>query len=137
MGEPILILDLAKSMIHLSGFQPYIRGDDSLNSEPASEQIEIVFSSLRAGEKLYEELYFDDEEMLETSHSKVRAAYHRPHSPGEVRQTIEELRQVTNASDVDVRIKLKELVPDYQLPAKSAPEIPPSVKIRRADERVG
>ena len=123
MGEQIPVINLARDMIRLSGLR--------------SDAIEIQQVGIRPGEKLYEELYFDDEEMLETSHPKVRAAYHRPHAPAEVRQTMEELRLVTNASDVDVRIKLRELVPDYRPPAKSIPEISSSIKIPSADEMVG
>ena len=60
MGEPIKILDLAKDMINLSGLQV--------------GEIDIKFTGLRIGEKLYEELLADDEETKPTSHTKIRIA---------------------------------------------------------------
>jgi len=58
MGEPVKILDLAKRMIKLSGFEPDI-------------DIKIVYTGLRPGEKLYEELLSDDTRTLPTSHEKI------------------------------------------------------------------
>ena len=60
MGAPIKILDLAKDMINLSGLQ--------------GGEIDIKFTGLRAGEKLYEELLADDEKTKPTSHTKIRIA---------------------------------------------------------------
>lgn len=59
MGKPIRILDLARSMIHLSGYQPYIRGEHEPDSDASIEKMEIVISNLRPGEKLFEELLLD------------------------------------------------------------------------------
>lgn len=61
MGEPVRILDLAEELIRLSGLTPY-------------EDIEIVFTGLRPGEKLYEELLIDGEEIRPTCHQKIRIA---------------------------------------------------------------
>ena len=61
MGDPVKILDLAKNMIRLSGFKP-------------GEDIEIVFTGLRPGEKLYEELLTDSEEVNVTKHKKIFTA---------------------------------------------------------------
>jgi len=58
MGEPVKILDLAKRMIKLSGFEPDI-------------DIKIIYTGLRPGEKLYEELLSDDAKTLPTSHEKI------------------------------------------------------------------
>ena len=58
MGEPIKIIDLANQMINLSGFN--------------KDEIDIVFTGLRSGEKLYEELLYDEETTVKTSQQKLR-----------------------------------------------------------------
>ena len=73
MGPPVLILDLAKSMIRLSGYQPYLAEENNGISNPSSDQIEINFSKLRPGEKLYEELLIEDTAMS-TSHPRIKKA---------------------------------------------------------------
>ncbi|MES2772423.1 MAG: nucleoside-diphosphate sugar epimerase/dehydratase [Pseudomonadota bacterium] len=60
MGNPVKIADLARDMIHLSGF--------------STEEIEVVFTGLRPGEKLFEELLANDEESIATPHPKLRMA---------------------------------------------------------------
>ena len=100
MGESIKIVDLAYDMVRLSGLNP--------------DDIEIEFSGMRPGEKLYEELYCDDEEMLPTSHPKVFAAYHRPYDPNEVRVEIGELLECVHDGSETLTQKLKQLVPEYQ-----------------------
>jgi FlaA1/EpsC-like NDP-sugar epimerase len=61
MGEPIRILDLAHDLIRLHGFEP-------------NKTMPVVFTGIRPGEKLYEELAYDSEELNETSHPKIRSA---------------------------------------------------------------
>ncbi len=105
MGEQVRIADLARDLIRLSGV-------------PA-DTIEIKYIGIRPGEKLYEELYFDEERSLETSHPKLRAAYHRPYSVAEVLASIHDLEALLDATDAEVREKLMQIVPEFK-PAISA-----------------
>ena len=101
MGEPVKILDLAKDMIRLAGLP--------------ENSIEIQFTGLRPGEKLYEELYFDAETTLETEHPKLRAALHRPFPIEQVKKQIDTLcTLLDNVSQTDLRNCLKEYVPEYK-----------------------
>ncbi len=99
MGEQVKIVDLARDLIRLSGLPTHA--------------IEIVYSGVRPGEKLYEELYFDDEKHLPTQHPKVMAAYHRPVELADVRQTLEELQALMNGEPGPLLEKLKEVVVEY------------------------
>jgi FlaA1/EpsC-like NDP-sugar epimerase len=101
MGEPVRIVDLAKDLIRLSGLSP--------------EDVEITFTGPRPGEKLFEELYFEDERTSLTSHPKLRMAYHRAESLDDVCRAIAELRRVADASRQDLVRKLREIVPEYGL----------------------
>ncbi|MEN6451577.1 MAG: nucleoside-diphosphate sugar epimerase/dehydratase [Thermoguttaceae bacterium] len=120
MGEPVRIVDLARDMIRLSGLP--------------ENAIEISFTGIRPGEKLYEELYFDDEQTLPTSHPKLRAAYHRPYSLAEVRRAIAQLERLVNEPEEVIRRKLREIVPDFNPPfdAGERPEAPVLLDARAA-----
>ena len=100
MGEQVLVVDLAKDLIRLSGLP--------------LEAIDIVYTGARPGEKLCEQLYFDSEQLLETSHPKLQAAYHRPYAVNEVRDLIDQLFPFINGTNDEIKNKLKELVPEYQ-----------------------
>jgi FlaA1/EpsC-like NDP-sugar epimerase len=102
MGEPVKIVELAKSMIRLSGFKP-------------DEDIEIVFTGLRPGEKLYEELLTHTEEVNHTKHKKIFAA--RVDRPDEyllnnLLNTVRNAERVYSDSEV-VRL-LKNVVPEFR-----------------------
>ena len=102
MGESVRIVDLAKDLIRLSGLPEHA--------------IEVAFTGVRPGEKLFEELYFEDEETLPTKHPKLRAAYHRPYTLAEVQQAIAELQTLLHDSPDKLRKKLMEIVPEYTPP---------------------
>jgi FlaA1/EpsC-like NDP-sugar epimerase len=113
MGESVRIVDLARDLIRLSGLQP--------------DDIEIVFTGLRPGEKLFEELYFADEEMQPTPHPKVFVAYHRPFALAHVRKAINELIAVSHEDAQTLRNKIKEIVPEYECPDAPQPAQPEEV----------
>ncbi len=113
MGDPVKIVDLARDMIRLSGL--------SLND------IEIRITGVRPGEKLYEELYQDEETTLPTPHPKLRVAYHRPESRQEVLDLIAELAPLVDEPDRVIVQRLQELTPEYippQAPKADPDEVP-------------
>jgi FlaA1/EpsC-like NDP-sugar epimerase len=105
MGEPIKIVDLARDLIRLSGLP--------------EDSIEISFVGPRPGEKLYEELYFHDEQTLATSHPKLRAACHRAYDLAEVCETLSALRELIHAPEGVIRKKLHNLVREYSEEAEN------------------
>ena len=101
MGEPVRIQDLARNLILLSGLKPDI-------------DIQIKFTGLRPGEKLYEELGGLEEDTLPTRHSKIRIFTGSRTSPDKISRCLEELRRATEARDAaGVVLALKELAPEY------------------------
>ena len=123
MGEPVRILDLATSMIRLSGFIP-------------GEDIDIQFSGLRPGEKLYEELQLDCERILPTPHRKIMRFCSKAPTPQEMSRWLERMRILLVRGDGHaLREHMLLLVPEYQgctIPPKSAPA---TEKLRLATAR--
>ncbi|KXS33254.1 MAG: Polysaccharide biosynthesis protein CapD [Candidatus Gallionella acididurans] len=99
MGEPVKIVDLAKDLIHLSGF--------------TEDEIKIEFTGLRPGEKLYEELLADNEDTLPTPHHKLRIAQARQADAAWLEQLLKWV-SATVMEDDAVRAALKLWVPEYQ-----------------------
>ena len=101
MGEPVRIVDLARRMIQLSGLE-------------AGRDIEIIYSGLRPGEKLYEELLGYDETHSPTHHSKIRIARPLTVSFQDTRETILELRKMLPTGDREGMVGLlKAVIPEY------------------------
>jgi FlaA1/EpsC-like NDP-sugar epimerase len=99
MGEPVKIVDLAYDMIRLS--------------EPTDDEIKIVYTGLRPGEKLFEELLADDEHTRPTPHPKLRIAKAREVDASFVDSVATWLYQERIPDDSDVRRDLKRWVPEY------------------------
>ena len=107
MGEPVKIVDLAKRMIHLSGFS---HKDES---NPVGD-IEIRFSGLRPGEKLYEELLIGDN-TLPTSHARIMRASEDALCWDELEPLLFELEAAVKAENSDaIRALLKKAVPEFE-----------------------
>jgi FlaA1/EpsC-like NDP-sugar epimerase len=102
MGEPVKIVDLATQMIELSGYR-------------AGEDIEIQFSGLRPGEKLFEELSHHKEQLLETGHPKIFRFVSQPADLSQIENFLSQLYpQLYTASPGDLKLTIKELVPEYR-----------------------
>lgn len=101
MGNPVKIVDLAKEMITLAGFK-------------LDQEIKIEFTGLRPGEKLFEELFFDDEHTIPTSHEKVRIAKSRKCHP-DLDKLILYLTELPENSPKNIFVEiLKTIVPEFK-----------------------
>ena len=101
MGKPVKILDLAKNIIRLSGFTP-------------DREIKIVFSGLRPGEKLYEELLNDKERTVATHHPKILIAKVRDYPFNEVSDMIDGLLEPYHQGDHRTVVRMmKQIIPEY------------------------
>jgi FlaA1/EpsC-like NDP-sugar epimerase len=110
MGEPVRIVDLAQDMIRLSGLR-------------VGEDIEIQFTGVRPGEKLFEELHIDDETHLPTDHANIRVAASRPGPPQQVGRALARLRLCADHANDQVVRCLREIVPHFRPPrATGAPQ---------------
>ena len=102
MGQPVKILDLAESMVRLSGFEPY-------------KDIDIIETGLRPGEKLYEELLVNKDEMTKTSNEKIFIETDTVPSREEIASALEKLKAACDTCDDEtVRRTLQEIVPSFR-----------------------
>ena len=101
MGEAVKIVNLARDLIRLCGF--------------SEEQVQIVYTGLRPGEKLYEELLADDETTTRTLHPKLRIAKARTTPDALLEELLPWLTQRRIPSDDEVRRELRKWVPEYQV----------------------
>jgi FlaA1/EpsC-like NDP-sugar epimerase len=102
MGEPVKIVELATQMIELSGYR-------------AGEDIEIQFSGLRPGEKLYEELSHQKERLKETGHPKIFRFVSQPSDLSQVEVFLSRLqRQLDNAEPSEIKRSIQRFVPEYR-----------------------
>ena len=101
MGESVKIVDLARELITLSGFRP-------------DEDIEIRFSGMRPGEKLFEELSIEGEDMQPTRHPKIGVWQNIPMDRDSLYARIDELISIAPSQNHDLVVKgIKKLIPEY------------------------
>ncbi len=101
MGEPVKILDLAEKLTRLSGFKPY-------------EDIDIVFSGLRPGEKLTEELLTNEENSIPTHHPKITKAKIQEFKYEQVNEAISQLiLSLDKVDNMCIVTQMKQIVPEY------------------------
>ena len=112
MGEPVKIVDIAETLISLSGLRPH-------------EDIPIVFTGLQDGEKLSEELHGSGETLEPIAGTKLRKV-RLPHEPTEVmREALDLCHQVASLAPEEIKARLRVLVPEYE----PAPTAPPAGKL--------
>ena len=105
MGKPVKIYDLARKMIYLSGLKP-------------DEDIEIKFTGLRAGEKLYEELLMNEEGLKKTAHSKIFVGSPIDIDFNKLNEKLEKLRNAVPQDEDTIKQIISEVVPTYKCPVK-------------------
>lgn len=100
MGEPVKIVDLAENLIRLSGYKPY-------------EDIKIIFTGLRPGEKLFEEMLMSEEGLKETSNHRIRIGRPLDIDEREFKRKLESLNQASVSEYSDIKELVKSIVPEY------------------------
>ncbi|MBQ3395608.1 MAG: polysaccharide biosynthesis protein [Synergistaceae bacterium] len=103
MGEPVVIKDMAELLIKLSGYEPY-------------KDINIVFTGIRPGEKLYEELFYDENAVHGTLHPKIFVSNIKS-GHDEINSELDTILDYALRHPDDALRLLKQLVPEYESPA--------------------
>jgi FlaA1/EpsC-like NDP-sugar epimerase len=106
MGQPVKIADLARDLITLSGLKP-------------GEDIEVKFTGLRPGEKLFEELSVDAEHAEKTRHAKIFVGRFRPFVWEALQDQLDALAKTPADDPAEIRAALKGIVPEYTPDAKA------------------
>jgi FlaA1/EpsC-like NDP-sugar epimerase len=101
MGEPVKILQLAEDLVRLSGFEPY-------------DEIDIQFTGIRPGEKLYEELHLSEEEVSVTAHNRIFVGKPITIQSQELEFSIRKLEKVINQDQDSMIQLLSKIVPTYK-----------------------
>ncbi|WP_283230084.1 polysaccharide biosynthesis protein [Fusibacillus kribbianus] len=109
MGEPVKILELAKKMIRLYGYTP-------------DKDIKIEFVGLRPGEKLYEEMLINEKNLTKTVNERIFVAHPAEVDCTDIRGKVEALVRMAFDEAEDIRIRMKELVPEYMICGQSPRE---------------
>jgi FlaA1/EpsC-like NDP-sugar epimerase len=101
MGEPVKIDDMARNLIRLSGFTPDV-------------DIKIVYTGLRPGEKLYEEMLMDEEGMRETANKLIHIGKPIEMDDEWFQAKLHELEEASKAESDRIRLLVSQVVPTYQ-----------------------
>ena len=109
MGEPVKILDLAENLIRLSGCR-------------VGEDIEIKFTGLRPGEKLYEEMLMKEEGMKETANRQIHIGRPIEFDEDKFKGDLDRLKVAAESESADIRDYVKVIVPTYKKPEEQAAE---------------
>lgn len=102
MGEPVKILDMAKNLIRLSGYEPDV-------------DIKVEFTGLRPGEKLYEEMLMDEEGLQETPNKLIHIGKPIEFDENLFKEQLDELKIIAESESDNIKLKVKEIVKTYVL----------------------
>ncbi|MCI9048709.1 MAG: polysaccharide biosynthesis protein [Hungatella sp.] len=105
MGEPVRILDLAENLIRLSGYVPY-------------EDINIEFTGLRPGEKLFEEMLMDEEGLQETPNRLIHIGKPIDFDEELFSRQLDELYKIANRDSGEIKEAVRNIVPTYVISGK-------------------
>jgi len=101
MGDPVKIDDMARNLIRLSGYTPDV-------------DIQVVYTGLRPGEKLYEEMLMDEEGMQETANKLIHIGKPIEMDDEWFLEKLEQLNEASKKESSDIRRLVSEVVPTYQ-----------------------